>query len=399
MIIKFTGYGTVPKSFLSNPDIPIQAKGIYCYLASYSNQDKVAFPSRERILKELSLSKNGYYGHYNFLTSNGYIGVDSQNYKNNKYFLCADETDASELIPVYKSVMSDSTISVSAKAFCAYVTAYRYNYHRAVAMKELNISAKKYAALVDELTNAGYINIEYKNRKYNISLSFISSLPKEDIQTDSIPNKDTVSMQNEDMISMQNSDTLSVPNEDTKNNIYNNIIINQSYQEDIEDINTEKEIVNADMTDGQTESIITELCNNNKNSSSLYPLAVKALCFAISSKYNKQNNNRLTVINALNTCNDSLPVMLSAFVEYYKEKIKNRKIYSPVAYMVSCLQDYIINYNCFRIYSEDDLFYADGSRKSYGASYNIAEYESTSVLDEDWWQDDSEQPSYAASMQ
>ena len=68
--MKATTYGVVDFKTITDKRLSIQARGIYCYLACYANKSHTAFPSRERILSELGLSKNGYYKHYHQLEDN-----------------------------------------------------------------------------------------------------------------------------------------------------------------------------------------------------------------------------------------------------------------------------------------------------------------------------------------
>ena len=55
------GFGFAPSVVMSNPKISFGAKGLYCYLASYANNNREAFPSVNRILSELNISKPSFY--------------------------------------------------------------------------------------------------------------------------------------------------------------------------------------------------------------------------------------------------------------------------------------------------------------------------------------------------
>ena len=68
--MKAASYGIVDFKTITNKSLSIQARAIYCYLSCYANKNHTAFPCRERILKELGLSKNGYYKHYHQLEDN-----------------------------------------------------------------------------------------------------------------------------------------------------------------------------------------------------------------------------------------------------------------------------------------------------------------------------------------
>ena len=68
--MKAASYGIVDFKTITNKSLSIQARAIYCYLSCYANKNHTAFPCRERILKELGISKNGYYKHYHQLEDN-----------------------------------------------------------------------------------------------------------------------------------------------------------------------------------------------------------------------------------------------------------------------------------------------------------------------------------------
>ena len=59
-IVYNTGFGIIPKSLMQNPNLSIEAKGIFCYLTTYANTDMIAFPSRDLICTHLGISKNRY---------------------------------------------------------------------------------------------------------------------------------------------------------------------------------------------------------------------------------------------------------------------------------------------------------------------------------------------------
>jgi hypothetical protein len=77
--IKAKGYGTVPKFVTHDLDLSIESKVIYGYFCVLAGNGETAFPSRATILRDLKLSKNGYYKHYNALIKHGYITVERAN--------------------------------------------------------------------------------------------------------------------------------------------------------------------------------------------------------------------------------------------------------------------------------------------------------------------------------
>jgi len=85
--IKAKGFGTIPKLVMLDKRLTAQAKGIYSYFASFAGMGTTAFPRVTTIIRELKLSKNTYYKHFNLLLELGYITVE-QGRSNGKYEVC-----------------------------------------------------------------------------------------------------------------------------------------------------------------------------------------------------------------------------------------------------------------------------------------------------------------------
>ena len=73
--IKCKGFGVIPKAVTLDPKLSIEAKAIYAYFASFSGGGNSAFPSREKILSDLKISKDRYYRHFNKLVEKGLLTV------------------------------------------------------------------------------------------------------------------------------------------------------------------------------------------------------------------------------------------------------------------------------------------------------------------------------------
>lgn len=74
-IIYNTGFGIIPKSVMQDPNLSIEAKGIFCYIATYANSEGMAFPSRDLICYHLGIGKNRYTKYMQELKEKGYIEV------------------------------------------------------------------------------------------------------------------------------------------------------------------------------------------------------------------------------------------------------------------------------------------------------------------------------------
>lgn len=63
----------VAKEFLTDSSVPLEAKGMYAYLAGYAGDTDECYPSIERVRKELGISKDRLYKYMNMLVSIGVV--------------------------------------------------------------------------------------------------------------------------------------------------------------------------------------------------------------------------------------------------------------------------------------------------------------------------------------
>lgn len=68
------GYGVIPKLVMQS-NISIEAKSIYAYMCSFAGGGQSAFPSVEKILIDLKISKNRFYKYRNELEEMNFIKV------------------------------------------------------------------------------------------------------------------------------------------------------------------------------------------------------------------------------------------------------------------------------------------------------------------------------------
>ncbi|HFD2043947.1 TPA: helix-turn-helix domain-containing protein [Clostridium perfringens] len=97
------GYGMIPKLVMQS-DISIEAKAIYAYICSFAGNGNTAFPSVEKILIELNISKDRFYKHRNKLIDKGFIKVKKNKLKgkviNNTYIIAQIVVDNQKQIPI-----------------------------------------------------------------------------------------------------------------------------------------------------------------------------------------------------------------------------------------------------------------------------------------------------------
>jgi len=72
------GFGIIPKLVMQDKRLTPQAKAIYAYFCSYAGAGRTAFPSRKKIISDLSMSINTYYAHFKLLKKHGYIKTEQE---------------------------------------------------------------------------------------------------------------------------------------------------------------------------------------------------------------------------------------------------------------------------------------------------------------------------------
>ena len=73
------GYGKVYKSIMRNPELTIEARGIYAYLCSISGADGFCYPALETILHDLNITKQRFYKHLHLLMDAGVVEKSQEN--------------------------------------------------------------------------------------------------------------------------------------------------------------------------------------------------------------------------------------------------------------------------------------------------------------------------------
>lgn len=76
--INSKGFGILPKMLMQDERLSVVAKAIYAYFCSYAGAGQQAFPRISKIIKDLNISKNTYYKHFNQLRDCGYIKAEQQ---------------------------------------------------------------------------------------------------------------------------------------------------------------------------------------------------------------------------------------------------------------------------------------------------------------------------------
>lgn len=198
--IKSLGFGQLAKFPMLDPLLSLEAKAIYAYFCSYTGSGvDSCFPSRDRILHDLNITKDKYYAHYSLLIKSGYITVEQvagsnsgrNTFKHNLYtieeylprFDSPAPSDYSEALKhsyseiqktkelssagygiIPKSVMQ-SSLPLQAKGIYAYLCVFTSQTYEAAPDKEsmlyyLKISHNTFAKYMQCLVDSGYVTKE-----------------------------------------------------------------------------------------------------------------------------------------------------------------------------------------------------------------------------------------------
>ncbi|MEE0930714.1 MAG: helix-turn-helix domain-containing protein [Acutalibacteraceae bacterium] len=73
--IKSLGYGIIPKSVMTNPNLTAKAKGLMAYFYALAGNGTGAFPTKKVIQKQLGISNTAYYNALHQLVENNYLTI------------------------------------------------------------------------------------------------------------------------------------------------------------------------------------------------------------------------------------------------------------------------------------------------------------------------------------
>ena len=76
--INSKGFGIIPKLVMQDKRLTTEAKAIYGYFCSYAGAGQTAFPSRDKIIADLGMSKSRFYKHFETLKDCGYIRAEQE---------------------------------------------------------------------------------------------------------------------------------------------------------------------------------------------------------------------------------------------------------------------------------------------------------------------------------
>lgn len=77
--LKAAGYGSIPKTVMCDSRLPLKAKAVYAYFASYTGGGGVAFPKAQMILEDLGITQTTYLKFMRILQACDYIRTKQRN--------------------------------------------------------------------------------------------------------------------------------------------------------------------------------------------------------------------------------------------------------------------------------------------------------------------------------
>lgn len=317
--ILFKGFGIIPKFIMLDTDLSIDSKAIYLYFCSFAGSGDTAFPSRDKIRKDLKISKDAYYKHYNDLIKEGYLKVEQSMYKDEKtnqirkgkniYTLVVNPKKFEEqkilskkknnystvkftamksygygTIP--KAIMIDPILHRKSKAVYGYFASFSGNVNSAFPelkniLYHLQISEKTYYKYFNELVELNYITPVQRHIEGRLSVNdyYLNELPNEALTTNEkvihIERNDEIQVgkkqDTEKSIDIKPSSQVS-KKQDTEKNINNEIQVSKKQDTQKQDIQKQ---------DIQKQDTVT---NNSSNINSIY----------YNQSINQQEKRRLT---------------------------------------------------------------------------------------------------------
>lgn len=207
------GYGIICKFPMTDPDLKVQAKGIYAYLCACCGNGTTAFPSIAKITEHLQISKDTYYKAMKQLKDQGYVQAKQQKvangqFANNIYTIVSNPKKFQDsgyeakgtlqtslaftglkmagygMIP--RAVMYDSRLSVTAKVLYAYLASFSGAGKVAFPAKSyiqrhLGIGDSTYKTNMRALTSTNYVTViqRHVNGKLSSNDYFLNDKPDE----------------------------------------------------------------------------------------------------------------------------------------------------------------------------------------------------------------------------
>ena len=378
--MKAASYGIVDFKTITNKSLSIQARAIYCYLSCYANKNHTAFPCRERILKELGISKNGYYKHYHQLEDNCIMSIERSRCKNNKYHLFFRKLAHTQKFGfAHKDIMTNPNISLAAKVVFTYITAYCppgriWHFKKSQIMDELGISSYLLAKALKELEALELIDLTASQYKISVMNIYDSS---EKGGQESFENED-ISAEKRGHESSKIEDTVikkrgheNTTNEDTEQSNSYHYLSYQSCLNSHTEENSDGELRKGMSGDEIRDLAEKEISTGKFKKHNFFYFILVMTKYVTNRHYVKRLND------LLKNQEMSFSSFAYAFLQRYEYKInKVKDIKSPIGYMTVCLYEFIGNYE----YLKEEVSCC--KPVGYLPTYDIAEYESYSVLDE-----------------
>lgn len=117
------GYGTISKSIMIDTSLSLDSKAIFAYFCALAGSGNKTFPYRSTIIKQLGMSKNTYYKHFNVLIKLGLISIikSSRLLSPNTYQINVNQKDKKGYGIISREIMQDNRLCAKAKGLYAYI--------------------------------------------------------------------------------------------------------------------------------------------------------------------------------------------------------------------------------------------------------------------------------------
>ncbi len=363
--MKMSSYGIVDFKTVTDTTLSIQARGIYCYFVAYANKQNTAFPSRERILSELGLSKNGYYKHFSRLEKIGILTVSRKKGNINRYHIKPYISQSkSKYAFVHKDIMLCSELPLAAKVLFAYITAFcptecSWHFQKTQIMQELGISSYLLNKSLRELSALKIIDVQ--TAKHNICITNLYQIISNNEDTESEKRGHETLKKEDTKLKKRGHGTSK--NEDREYYNINNTI----YQSGLISPKDETDGTEQKIDEKEIKEVVSDEKMQQKFQHNCYYFLMAMLSLATEQNY-------MAVLNGiLEEYELTFSNFVYSFLTRYEYKTKNIKFKNPIRYMRRCLQEFTYNYTYLKNETNSH------TSLTYGLTYDVAAYERDSM--------------------
>jgi hypothetical protein len=358
------GYGIIPKLLMLDNRITLAAKSVYAYFCSYAGAGGTAFPCREKILSDLSISKDTYYKYLNQLKELDYVRTNQVTAEGCKYGRTVFTLVAKPNVPeksesgtsdndyeiilknegvksrgygtIPKLVMTDTRLNIISKGIYSYFCSFSGSGNTSFPKLEsilynLGISNATYFKHVKSLRELGYISAEQLRQKgqFKKTIYTLNEFPVESASEKPCPKLSCT-------VTSYTAESYTVK-QDTKSN---NLKSNNSYKyQSFNKKNRSQPIIMNDEQEKKLTSIFTAMgIEKMTHTDQIDAMKNIILNLWITRRVNKATITQKTIEDTLTQLHSE---HLDAIIDNYCAAAQKNVIHNPVEYLKTAVMNSI----------------------------------------------------------